>query len=401
MGELLDRLGGGLEPVGERGAEDHGAHREVARRQGLGRDDRLRLEAERLAAPGGAGAAEAGDDLVRDERDAVPCEDRGDRLEVALGRGDHAAGAHDGLRDEDGDGASALAGDDVLELGGQAGGEGGLVLALPALAPEMGAGQVHEARQRQAEERVVGLARHRGADRGDAMIAVRAREDRAPLGRALGPGEEPQHLDQRVVRLGSGVGVEDAAPLERADLDQLLRQLHRAVGHAAEEGVVPGKARVLLLRRADQAGMVPAGDHVPEAGIGVEVAAAARVDDVGPLAMGQDDGAAFADRRQVGEAVERGGVRAGFPALGGMLVHGARLRPPPGGVHRARAQRPMRSRRAKAPIASGSSAARPRRPPGKARAGSAAIASQSGQGPAARRAARVPAWEASATPWPE
>src|SRR5690606_15373862 len=52
-------------------------------------------------------------------------------------------------------------------------------------------------------------------------------------------------------------------------------------------------------------------------------AAAMHIDDIGALAMGHDDGASLMDRRHVGEAVERIGLGAGFPAL--RLVHDVSL----------------------------------------------------------------------------
>ena len=52
-----------------------------------------------------------------------------------------------------------------------------------------------------AEHLVVGLARHRRADRRHPVIGVPAGQDLAALRLAFGPVQEPQHLDHGVVRL--------------------------------------------------------------------------------------------------------------------------------------------------------------------------------------------------------
>ncbi len=186
----------------------------------------------------------------------------------------------------------------------------------------MGAGKVDEARQRQAEDGIVGLAGHRRGDDRDPVIAAHPGQDLAALRMALGGVHEPQHLDQRVVRLGSRIGVENAAVVEGRDLDQLFREHHRLVRHPSEEGVIAGKAVVLRLGGLGHLRVVESRDHVPEAGIGVEVAVAVNVDNVGPLAVGEHDGAAVADCGQVGEAVEGVGLGPGLPAVG-LVAHDA------------------------------------------------------------------------------
>jgi hypothetical protein len=168
------------------------------------------------------------------------------------------------------------------------------------------------------------------------VVAVLARQDLGALRLLLGASEKPEHLDERVVRLGPGVRVEDPAALEGRDLDQLLRQHHRLVGHAPEEGVVAREAVVLRLGGGGEAGMVEARDHVPEARVRVEVALAVDVDDIGPFAVGQDDGAAVADRGQVGEAVERELLGPGLPAVLGVVRHDALRRWGSAGRYRSR-----------------------------------------------------------------
>ncbi len=71
-----------------------------------------------------AGAAEPADDLVGQHQDVVAAQHRLHLGEVARGRHDDAAARVDRLGDEGGDGVGALRLDHVLQLGGEAGGEG-------------------------------------------------------------------------------------------------------------------------------------------------------------------------------------------------------------------------------------------------------------------------------------
>ena len=78
---------------------DDGADRRVGRGQALGGQDHVRLDVVLLRAEPGAEAAEAVDDLVGDQQDAVVVADLADALEVALRRGEDAAGVLDRLHD--------------------------------------------------------------------------------------------------------------------------------------------------------------------------------------------------------------------------------------------------------------------------------------------------------------
>ncbi|EPX86654.1 hypothetical protein ruthe_01472 [Rubellimicrobium thermophilum DSM 16684] len=243
--------------------------------------------------------------------------------EIACRGHDDPAGAHHRLGEEAGDGVGSLARDDLLELVGHAPGELLLRLAILAMAPVMRTGEMDEARQRQAEMAVVGFAGHRGGDGSDPVIGVPACQDLAPLGLPFHGPEEPQHLDHGVVRLGAGIGVEHLAALEGGHFHQLLRQHHRLIGDAPEEGVIAGKALVLGLGGLDQAAMVEPRDHVPQPRIGVEIFAPVHVIDIGPASMGEHDRPPCLDRGQVGETVEGRGIGARLPGLRRVVVHGA------------------------------------------------------------------------------
>jgi hypothetical protein len=73
-------------------------------------------------------AAEAGDDLVEDQQDAVLGADLAQALQVALGRRQHAGGAGHRLDDDGGDGRGVVQRDEALQ---QLVGQLGAVLGSP------------------------------------------------------------------------------------------------------------------------------------------------------------------------------------------------------------------------------------------------------------------------------
>ena len=76
-----------------------------------------------------AEAAEAGDDLVEDQQDAVLVADLAQPLEIALRRDQHAGRAGHRLDDDRGDGRGVVQRDDALELVGELGAVLGLAAA--------------------------------------------------------------------------------------------------------------------------------------------------------------------------------------------------------------------------------------------------------------------------------
>ena len=92
-------------------------------------------------------------------------------------RNDHAAGAHDGLGDEGGDGVRSLGQDELFKLVGQAGREILLLLAFLAIAVEVRAVGV-EIRDRRVEIAVkVRQAGQACRCDGDAVIALLPGDD--------------------------------------------------------------------------------------------------------------------------------------------------------------------------------------------------------------------------------
>ena len=77
-------------------------------------DDAVALGGEGMAEP-----AEAGDDFVEDQQDAVLVADRAQALQIALGRRQHAGRARHRLDDHGGDGRGIVQRDEAVEFVGQ------------------------------------------------------------------------------------------------------------------------------------------------------------------------------------------------------------------------------------------------------------------------------------------
>ena len=84
----------------DRAADDDAAERHVAGGDALRERDRVGIEPDAAACEPVADAAVAADHLVGDEQDAVGAADLAHRVEVAVGRQEHAAGADDRLAEE-------------------------------------------------------------------------------------------------------------------------------------------------------------------------------------------------------------------------------------------------------------------------------------------------------------
>ena len=98
---------------------DHAAHRHAARGHALGEGDHVGHDAVALGGEGVAEPAEAGDDLVEDQQDAVLVADRAQPLQIALRRRQHRGRARHRLDDHGGDGGVAVQRDDALQFVGE------------------------------------------------------------------------------------------------------------------------------------------------------------------------------------------------------------------------------------------------------------------------------------------
>ena len=123
IGVAVEELDDVLRPVHEgvvdAVAHDHAAHRHAAGGDALGEGDHVGHDAVALGGKGMAEPAEAGDDLVEDQQDAVLVADRAQPRQIALGRRQHGGRARHRLDDHGGDGGVAVQRHDALELVGE------------------------------------------------------------------------------------------------------------------------------------------------------------------------------------------------------------------------------------------------------------------------------------------
>jgi hypothetical protein len=191
-------------------AGEHRAHRHAPLVRPLAVVIRSGVTPKRLRAEGVAGAAEAGDDLVEDQQDAVLVADLAQALQVALRRHQHAGGAGHRLDDHRGDGeASCSATRRSRSSASSRRAPAGR--ALKALrAGSCVWRQVVHAGQHGAEHLAVA---HHAADRDaaevDAVVAALAADQPGALALAAGAVVGQRDLQRGVDRLGAGVGEED------------------------------------------------------------------------------------------------------------------------------------------------------------------------------------------------
>src|SRR5690606_26022909 len=121
-----------------------------------------------------------------------------------------------------------------------------------------------------------------------AVIAAPARDDLLLLGPAQNVVVVPDELDLRLVRVGAGKAVIDAAhALGRLPYDP-LGQSDRRLARMPDIGVVVGEPLGLLMDRVGDLRPAVADIHAVEAGEGVERLAPFAVDGVDAVAAGDD-----------------------------------------------------------------------------------------------------------------
>ena len=146
-----------------------------------------------------AEAAEASDDLVEDQQDAVLGGDLAQLLQVALGRRQDARGARDRLDDDRGDGGGIVQVDETGQLVGQMRAPLRLAAAEGLLGAVIGRGQMVHARQHVAELLAVGDdAADRDAAEADAVVAALAADEARARALALGLVVGERDLERRV-----------------------------------------------------------------------------------------------------------------------------------------------------------------------------------------------------------
>ena len=312
----------------------HSAHGYGAVGQALGHAHQVGSDAEGLRRKGRAGAAEAGDDLVEDQQDAVPVADLAQALQVALRRHQHAGTAGHGLDDDGGDGAGVMQRDAALQVVGKLRTMRGLAHAEGVACGVMRVADVVHARQHRAEHLAVGHhAAHRDAAEVHPVVTALAADEAGARGLATHAVVGQGHLQRRLDGLRPGIGEEDLVHASRGDLRQPVGQFEGlGVRHLERRRKV--HLAGLLLDGLHDARAAVAGVHAPQAGGGVQHLPAAVVPVMHALSASQQAGFVLelpvgCERHPVGAEV----LPADAGVLGGLhqrgvdgLVHGGSLR---------------------------------------------------------------------------
>ena len=227
--EQLDHMFRTLhEGVVDRRRGQDSAHRDDAVRQPLGAGDHVGHHAEVLRREGRAETAEARDDLVEDQQDAVLARDVAQAFQIALGRQQDTGRARHRFHDHGGDGIGAVQRDDALQFVGQM----RAMFRLPArhaVFRQMRMGQVVHPGQQAAEDAAVADdAAHRDAAEAHAVIPALAPDQARPAALAARAVIGQCDLQRGIHRLGARVGVEHMLqPLGR-DVDDPVGEFERA-----------------------------------------------------------------------------------------------------------------------------------------------------------------------------
>mmetsp|Transcript_6064 Transcript_6064/g.24216 ORF Transcript_6064/g.24216 Transcript_6064/m.24216 type:complete len:373 (+) Transcript_6064:1199-2317(+) len=272
--ELDQVLGPGHEGVVDLLLREDRAHRHAAVGDALGHGHQVGRDAEGLRAERVAGAAEAGDDLIEDQQDAVLVADLAQPLQIALRRNQHAGGAGHRLDDDGGDGRGVVQRHEALQVVGKLGAVLGHADRERIARRVMRVADVVHAGQQAAEHLAVG---HHAADRDaaevHAVVAALAADEPGAARLAAHAVVGDGHLQGGLDRLGAGVGEEHAVQPGRSDGCQPFGQLEGlGVGHL--EGRRKVQLGRLLLDGLHDAGPVVAGIDAPQAGDAVQHLAA-------------------------------------------------------------------------------------------------------------------------------
>jgi hypothetical protein len=239
-----------------------------------------------LLGEGRAEAAEAGDDLVEDQEDAMLVADLAQALEIADRRDQGAGGACHRFDEAGGDGGAAIGLAVALEVIGQL----DAVILGPAVAEELVAGegvaQHHHVGHGDREGlAVLDHAGKRHTAHVDAVIGALAAHEAQALGLAAGPVIGHHHLQRGVDGLGAGVDEEHVVHRLGQQGRDLAGQLEGAV-MAEAEGCRVGVGQQLLVDRVRDLGAAMAGGAAEERRRAVDHLAALVVGVVNALALG-------------------------------------------------------------------------------------------------------------------
>ena len=280
-------FGPGHEGVMNLVLDDHRAHRHATIGQTLGAGDHVGHHAEGLRRKGLAGAAEAGDDLVKDQQDAVLGAQLAQALKVAHGRDQHARAAGHGLDDQRGDVAGIVQGHQAFHVLGQ-------VSPMRRLAHAEGiarqvvcvADVVHPGHRQPKGLAIAHQAAHRDAAEVDAVVTALAAQQPGACALATHAVVGQRHLQCGFHRFGAAVGKENLAHAGRRQLRHAFSQL-KGLGVAHLEGRAEVHLCRLLLDGLHDAGTRVAGVDAPQAGDAVQDLAAMHIPVVHARSLGQ------------------------------------------------------------------------------------------------------------------
>jgi hypothetical protein len=250
----------------------HRAHRHRAVGDALGQSHEVGHDARPLRGEGRAQAAEAGDDLVEDQQDAVPVADLAQARQIALRRRIDAARSGDRLDHHRGHSGRIVDRQQRLERVGHARALGRTAMGKAHALRIVGQRQMRAVEQRPEIAAMPADAADREPAKTHAVIALGAPDQLGTPAIAGQPVIAARDLDRGVDRLRSGIGEESMVEPGRRQLGQRPREGDRAgMRHAERRHEIEFARR--LADRLDDRRAAMAGIDAPQPRHGVDHAA--------------------------------------------------------------------------------------------------------------------------------
>ena len=206
-------------------ARGHGTHGHRAVRQALGHRDQVRQHVETLRGKRGTEPAEAGNDLVENQQDAVLRAQLTQAFQVALGRDQHARRTGDGFDDHCCDIAGVVQRNEALEFIGEIRPVFGLAARERIPGGIVRVGQVIHARQHRAEKlAVIDHAAHGDAAETDAVITTFTADEASPRAFAAHPVIGERDFQGRIDRFRARVREKNVVDPRRQDFHERVGQ---------------------------------------------------------------------------------------------------------------------------------------------------------------------------------